>query len=125
VRRRLSWLIALPLMAGGSVAARWFTQICIPPAGSETGNEAGEHVQRVASVGNWPLVFGLLAALICVALLTQTVAVARHRPLRCVPASAFFRLPSLAFLGQEISELATRAVAARRRRPLRVCLCRR
>ena len=93
-------------MAGGSLAARWTTQVCIPPAGGETGNETAEHLHPVAQAGHWPLLVGVLGALTLVGLGAQIVAVVSRRPLRTFPASRFFWLPPLAFLVQELSERA-------------------
>ena len=101
---RLSWLVAVPLMVAGSFAARAASYVCLPQNGGETGNEAAEHVQAGARGVQWPLALGVVAALVCVALVLQVIRLVSDRQARPVSAWAFFWLPPLAFVGQEIVE---------------------
>jgi len=103
-RSRLSWLIAVPLMVAGSFAARAASYVCLPHNGGETGNEAAEHVQAGARGVQWPLLLGVVAALVCVALVLQVIRLASDRQARPVSAWTFFWLPPLAFIGQELVE---------------------
>lgn len=107
--RRLSWLIAVPLMAAGSFAARAATYVCVPPSGGEAGSETAEHLQGGAQGIQWSLVLGLVAALVVVAAVLQTAAMISGRRTRTPSPWTFFWLPPLAFLGQEIAERALRA----------------
>ena len=107
-RRQLPRLIALPLIVLGSLAARWTAAVCIPPPTGETGNETGEHAHTLAAhAGQWPLLLGLLGALIAVGAAGHVHAVrARRRASSSFPPSLFFCLPPLAFLIQEAAERA-------------------
>ena len=102
--RRLPWLVGMPLMAAGAFAARAATYVCVPPAGGETGNEAAEHLQAGGRGIQWPLVLGVVAALVAVAAVGQAFALLKGRRGWSLSAWAFFWLPPLAFLGQEIVE---------------------
>ena len=103
-RFRLSWLIAVPLMVAGSFAARAASYVCLPQNGGETGNEATEHVQAGVRGVQWPLLLGVVAALVSVAFVLQVIRLVSGRRPRPVSAWAFFWLPPLAFVGQEIVE---------------------
>jgi hypothetical protein len=109
--RHLPWLVAVPLMAAGAFAARAATYVCVPSAGGESGNEAAERLRAGAPGVQWPLVLGVIAALVVVAALVQLATVWSGRHGRRAAASTFFWLPPLAFLGQEIGERALHAEA--------------
>lgn len=91
-------------MAAGAFAARAATYVCVPPAGGETGSETAEHLHASAQGIQWPLVLGVVAALILVAAGGQSVALLRGRRGQGLSAWTFFWLPPLAFVGQEIAE---------------------
>jgi len=102
--RPLPWLLALPLMAGGSFAAHRLGSLLGGPGGhAETGRELAE---RTASPAASPFTFplGLLGALMAVALVVRAPALLRGRPTRGITPAAFFLLPPLAFAFQEASE---------------------
>ena len=102
--RRLPWLVGVPLIASGAFAARAATYVCVPPAGGETGNEAAEHLRGGGQGIQWPLVLGVVAALVAVAAVGQAVAKLKGRRGWSLSSWTFFWLPPLAFLGQEIVE---------------------
>lgn len=108
-RRRLPWLVAVPLMAAGSFAARAATYVCVPRPGGETGSETAEHLQGGAEGIQWSLVLGVVAALVVSAAVLQTAVALSGRRGRTAPAWTFFWLPPLAFVGQEIAERALHA----------------
>ncbi len=91
-------------MAAGAFAARVATYVCVPPASGETGNETAEHLHGGAQGIQWPLVLGVVAALVAAAAIGQSVALLRGRRGRGLSAWMFFWLPPLAFIGQEIAE---------------------
>lgn len=104
VRRRIPWLVAVPLMAAGSFTARALSFVCVPHGSAERGNETAERLHAGAHGFPWAPVIGIVAALLVVSLITHCVSLVVQRPGRTLSASAFFWLPPLAFLGQEIAE---------------------
>jgi hypothetical protein len=110
MRRRLPWLVALPLMAAGSVAAHSLTYLV---ASARTGEHGAELSERTSSghAGYLVLFLGVLAATALVA------AAARLLVGRCERRGSepspwlFFVLPPLAFALQEFSERLLRTEA--------------
>lgn len=110
MRRRLPWLVALPLMAAGSVAAHSLTYLV---ASARTGEHGAELSERTSSghAGYLVLFLGVLAATALVA------AAARLLVGRCESHGGepspwlFFVLPPLAFALQEFSERLLRTEA--------------
>jgi hypothetical protein len=103
VRRRLAWLVALPLMLAGSQVAHAFAYALVYP-------QSGVRLRALAETGHgylaWlPLTLGIAVAIALVALAGAVVDTARGRPVRPLPASAFAVLPPAAFALQELLEL--------------------
>lgn len=100
----MPWLIALPVMAAGSIGAHALSYVMIS---ARTTEGVGESSERGSSGGSSYLVlfFGILAATAivaaCARLLTGR---ARGRRARSVSAWFFFVLPPLAFASQELAE---------------------
>lgn len=105
--RRLPWLLALPLMAAGSIAAHAVGYVLAPPRGAdgEVGELAGVHERGSGGyAGQAVLWLGLIAALIVVVGLRVSVSRLRGRESRGLAAGGFFLLPLLAYSAQELSE---------------------
>jgi len=108
VRRQLPWLLAVPLMVAGSVAAHSVGSLLVPsPAAASADADGGlELASRVdhGYVTSVPLIAGLVIALVLVA-----VGVRIHGRLRgdvhwgASPGS-FLLLPPLAYALQEVAE---------------------
>jgi hypothetical protein len=101
-RRRLPWLVAIPLMVAGSLSAHELAYWVV------TSNP-GERAAALAETGHGyyrhlPLVLGLLAALALSALAAR--AAGRRAGKRSTSPWAFFALPPLAFAFQEHAERA-------------------
>lgn len=110
MRRRLPWLLALPVMAAGSVAAHALSYLFISARATEGGGEVSERA-RTGPAGYLVLVLGLLAATALVAVAARLLS-ARRRPRSfALPPWLFFALPPLAFASQEIAERLLRAEA--------------
>ena len=111
MRRRLPWLVALPVMAAGSLAAHSLTYLFISARAGERGGEASERAST-GSAGYVVLFLGLLVATAVVAGCARLL-LARRRPHRIVELSPwlFFVLPPLAFASQELAERLLRAEA--------------
>ena len=107
MRRRLPWLLVVPLMVAGSLGAH-------VAAGLFAGGPRGEHVSEVAersssgAAGHWVVVLGLVAALAIAA----GWSLFRGRLRSDVSVGIFFWLPLLAFSSQELAERVLRAEAA-------------
>jgi hypothetical protein len=104
MRRRLPWLIALPVMAAGSLGAHSLSYLLVS---ARTTEAAGEASERASSGGASYLVLflGIVAATAIVAAcarLLLTRAGARHAG--SVSPWLFFVLPPLAFASQELAE---------------------
>jgi hypothetical protein len=107
MQRRLPWLLALPLMAAGSLAAHSIGYLALASHSAETGSEASE----AASGGTASYLvsaIGLLAALALLALVVRLVRPGRDRGGRLSP-WWFATLPPLAFAFQELAERILRA----------------
>ena len=103
MRRRLPWLIAVPVMAAGSLAAHGLSYLVVA---ARTGEGARETTERASSSGPSYLVLllGILAATALIASCARLF-LARTR-LRGSGSSPwlFFVLPPLAFASQELGE---------------------
>jgi hypothetical protein len=103
MRRSLAWLVAVPLMLGGSQFAHAVAyRIAYPQA----------HVRmvRMLATGHaylawFPLALGAASACVLVALACTALDAARGRPAQALPAAAFALLPPVAFALQEVLEL--------------------
>jgi hypothetical protein len=103
MRRRLPWLLALPLMAAGSLAAHSLSYLFVAARPAEG---AGEGAER-ASTGDASylvLLMGVLVALALMAVLARLLVRGRRRARREVSPWLFFVLPPLAFASQELAE---------------------
>ena len=103
MRRRLTWLAALPLMLAGTEAAHGVAYRLVFP-------QASLRFHVLASTGHgylsWlPLVLGVAGALGVVGLGAAVADTARGRAVGSLPPAAFAFLPPLAFVLQEVLEL--------------------
>jgi hypothetical protein len=117
MRRRLPWLVALPLMAAGSLAAHALSSAFVGVrAESAVGPEGGMHdfVGRSSTglAAYSAVLLGIVAALAAVASASWLIAYLRGRPRRGASAWLFFALPPLAFSLQELIERGLHAEAA-------------
>lgn len=117
MRRRLPWLVALPLMVAGSLAAHALSSVFVGMrAESEVGPEGGMHdlVARSSTgfAGHSVLPLGIVAALAAVACAGWLIAHLRGRSMRGASPWLFFALPPLAFSLQELIERLAHAEAA-------------
>jgi hypothetical protein len=104
MRRRLPWLIALPVMAAGSIGAHSLSYLLVSARTTEGAAEASE---RAGSGGTSYLVLflGIVAATAIVAACARLLlARARARRAGSVSPWLFFLLPPLAFASQELAE---------------------
>jgi hypothetical protein len=111
MRRRLPWLIALPLMAAGSFGAHSLSYLIVSARATEGAGDASE---RASGGGPSYLVLflGVLAATAIVAACARLLlACARGRRAGSVSPWLFFVLPPLAFASQELAERLLRAEA--------------
>lgn len=109
LRRPVPWLLAIPLMAAGSLAAH-ATGYALGPTAHEDAHadvaELAEAHER-ASVGfgsHTVLWLGLLAALLAVVGIRELLLRLRGRDSRRLGAGCFFLLPLLAYSSQELIE---------------------
>jgi hypothetical protein len=103
MRRSLAWLIAVPLMLGGSQLAHALAYRIAYP-------QAHVRVVRMLATGHaylgWlPLALGAASACVLVALACTALDAARGRPAHALPTAAFALLPPVAFALQEVLEL--------------------
>ena len=103
MRRSLTWLLAVPLLAAGSQAAHALTYRLVYPG-------APLRIHELAITGHGyldrlPLALGVALSIALVALLVAVLDASRGRPARALPAWAFGALAPLAFALQEIIEL--------------------
>jgi len=100
MRRRLNWLVALPLMLAGTQVAHGLAYALVYP-------QAHAHLLQTGHgyLGWLPLVFGVAGALALVGLASAVADAARSRHTRELPAAAFALLPPVAFALQELLEL--------------------
>jgi hypothetical protein len=108
MRRHLPWLLALPVMAAGSLAAHSLSYLFVSVRTAEGGGEASERAST-GSAGYLVLFLGILAATASVAVGARLLLGRRRR--RGVELSPwlFFVLPPLAFALQEFAERLLRA----------------
>ena len=107
MRRRLTWLVALPTILAGSQAAHALAYRIVFPQST-----LRLHVLALSGHGYlaWlPLVLAAGAALAAVGLVTATLDTARGRAVGALPPLAFAVLPPLAFAVQELLELSLRS----------------
>lgn len=102
MRRRLAWLVAVPLIVAGSELAHVLAYHWVYPSSQV-------RLQALVSTGHgymaWlPLVLGLGAAIALVSLIAATIDAARGRSVRALPAWAFALLPVATFVLQEVLE---------------------
>ncbi len=108
MRRRLPWLLAVPLMAAGSLAAHSLSYFVASAA------DSGAEVQERTSSGQAGYVVLFLGILGATALVVAAARLLIGRTCRrgCEPSPwLFFALPPLAFGLQEVSERLLRAEA--------------
>jgi hypothetical protein len=103
MRRSAAWLVAAPLMLGGSQLAHAVAyRIAYPQAHVRV-------IQMLATGHSYfaelPIVLAAAGACLVVSLAVTTLDAARGRPARGLPAWAFALLPPLAFALQEMLEL--------------------
>jgi hypothetical protein len=104
MRRRLPWLIALPVMAAGSIGAHSLSYLVVS---ARTTEGAGEASERASNGGPSYLVLllGIVAATAIVAACARLLlGRARRRRAGSVSPWLFFVLPPLAFASQELAE---------------------
>lgn len=99
MRRTLVWLVALPLVLAGSQAGHALAYRWVYP-------DAGIRLGALVRTGHGylsllPLVLGVAAAILLLALVAGVADAARGRRLRPLPAWAFALLPVVAFAVQE------------------------
>ena len=111
MRRRLPWLLALPVMAAGSLAAHSLSYLFTSARAAEYGGEASERA-GTGSASYLVLFLGLLVAMTVVGAGARLL-LARRRGRRGLEHSPwlFFVLPPLAFASQEFVERVLRAEA--------------
>ena len=107
--RRLPWLLALPLMAAGSLAAHAAGYALGPNAHEDAHGEAAElaavHERASGGFGGHAvLAVGLLAGLLAVVAIRALVLRAPGRDSRRLGAGCFVLLPLLAYSAQELIE---------------------
>ena len=109
MRRRLPWLLALSLMAAGSLAAHSLTYLVASARASEGGAEVSERTSS-GRASYLVLLLGIVAATTLVAVVARLLLGRRCRRGELSPC-LFFVLPPLAFALQEFSERILRAEA--------------
>ena len=103
MRRRLDWLVALPLMLGGTQVAHGLAYTLVYPQAHARLLQTGH-----GYLGWLPVVFAVSGALALVGLAAAVVDTARGRHSRELPAAAFALLPPVVFVLQEVLELSFR-----------------
>jgi hypothetical protein len=98
MRHRLPWIVAVPVMAAGSLAAHSFTA-ALTGTRAETGHETAERASNGTS-GHLTLLIGFLSALVLVVLARRLLSRQRRSP----SAVTFALLPPLSFAVAEIAE---------------------
>jgi hypothetical protein len=111
MRRRLPWIIALPLMAAGSAGAHVVARIV---TGAQVSEGSKETAQRASTglAGHTVMLIGIVAALTLVACVMRLISIIGRRTGSGTPAGLFFVLPPLAFVVQEVCERVLNAEAA-------------
>jgi hypothetical protein len=110
MRRRLPWLLALPVMAAGSLAAHSLSYLFVSARAGESGAEVSERAGS-GDAGYLVLFLGILAATAVVAAGARLLLGRRCRRGAGLSPWLFFSLPPLAFTLQELSERLLRAEA--------------
>jgi hypothetical protein len=110
MRRRFPWLLAMPLMAAGSVAAHSATYLVAFTRTTEHGAELSERTSS-GDAGYLVLVLGVLGAFVLVACAARLLAGRRDARDSGPSPWLFFVLPPLAFALQESSERLLRTEA--------------
>lgn len=112
MRRRLPWLLALPLIAAGSLGAHALGALVVGTQAAEAA-EAHDHVERSSAglAGGSVLVLGVVVALGLGVVICGLLRV-RGRRSRGAPPWLFFLLLPIAFAAQEVSERLLHAEAA-------------
>jgi hypothetical protein len=110
MRRRLPWLVALPVMAAGSLAAHSLSYLFVSARASEHGAELSERASS-GDAGYLVLFLGILAATACVAGGGRLLFGRRCRRGSELSPWLFFVLPPLAFALQEFGERLLRTEA--------------
>ena len=103
MRRRLPWLLALPLMAAGSLAAHSLSYLFVSARAAEGAGEASERASR-GSGSYLVLLLGILAATGVVAAGARLRLGRTRQRGNAVSPWLFFVLPPLAFVLQEFAE---------------------
>lgn len=106
MRRRLTWLVAVPLTLAGSQAAHALAYRLVFPQST-----LRLHVLALTGHGylsRLPVALAFAGSLGLVGLAAAAVDTARGRPVRDLPAAAFAVLPPLVFVLQELLELSLR-----------------
>jgi hypothetical protein len=98
-RRLLFAVLAIPLMAGGSLAAHVVGYRLAVPDGAERARLLARTGHAYLDSG--PLLVGVLTAFAVIGFLLQLVDSTRGKPSRRLCSAAFFLLPPLAFAVQE------------------------
>jgi hypothetical protein len=103
MRARLPWLIAVPLMAAGSLGAHALSYVIVSTGATEGAGEASE---RATSGGPSYLVLflGIVAATAIVACCARLLLPRGKGRARSVPPWLFLALPPLAFASPELAE---------------------
>jgi len=110
MRHRLPWLLALPLMVAGSLAAHAVSYGFVRPPSEGTGE--GSERSSAGLGGHTVMALGILTAFVVVAAVGFACTRSRGGVRRGVPAWLFFLLPLVAFSAQELVERLVRAEAA-------------
>jgi hypothetical protein len=103
MRRRLAWLVAVPLTLAGTQAAHVVAYAAVYPEASLRASALSHTGHSYLSL--LPVVLGIGAAVALVGLVAAVVDAARGKPVRDVPAAAFALLPPATFVLQELLEL--------------------
>jgi hypothetical protein len=103
MRRRLPWVLALPVMAAGSLAAHSLSYLFVAARPAEATVEMTERAST-SDASYLVLVLGVLAAMGVIALAARIVLGRGRRRGAAVSPWWFFVLPPLAFALQELAE---------------------
>lgn len=111
LRRRLPWLVALPLMLGGSFGAHALSLALVEMRAGGEASELGERTSA-APAGQAVVVLGIAFALLCALFVTSLLRRIRGRGRLGVSPWLFFWLPPAAYVAQEVVERLLGAEAA-------------
>ena len=111
MRRRLPWLLVLPLMAAGSLGAHATAALLTSAPAVEHGRELVER-SSAGTAADSVVAGGIAGALVILAGGSWLVSLIRGRPRRGASHRLFFWMPPLAFSVQELLERVLRAEAA-------------